>query len=64
MKEFENWFKKQPFYLNMLYINGNQLFIHEGGVYRCLAVQMAYAAWCSQKAVVNNLEVLLYGECN
>ena len=64
MKEFEHWFKQQSFYMNMKYINGSRLFLQDNGVYRCLAVQMAYAAWCSQKSKINELEVLLYGECN
>lgn len=49
---FEQWFQDQDFYINMRFIHGDGLFIKDGGVYRVLPVQMAFEAWQSQQAEV------------
>ena len=48
MKEqFEEFFQKQPFYLQQKYINGDRLFDFDVGIgYRNLTVQIAYVCWC------------------
>ena len=45
MVEFEQWFVDQDFYVNMLFIHGDALFLKDGDVYRLLPVEMAYQAW-------------------
>lgn len=47
--KFEAWFQQQPFYLNLCFIHGDQLFTSENGVYRVLAVQIAWATWQEQQ---------------
>ncbi|MHA3062529.1 hypothetical protein [Acinetobacter sp. ANC 4641] len=47
--KFEEWFQQQPFYLNLRFIHGDQLFTSENGVYRVLAVQIAWATWQEQQ---------------
>ena len=48
MKEqFEEFFQKQPFYLQQKYINADRLFDFDVGIgYRNLTVQIAYVCWC------------------
>lgn len=45
--EFEEWFKQQDFYLNLLYVHGEALFLkdHDTNTYRVIAVQAAYKAF-------------------
>lgn len=58
--KFEEWFQQQSFYLNLRFIHGDQLFTSENGVYRVLAVQIAWATWMEQqKRIDKALRVLL-----
>lgn len=43
--DFEEWFKQQDFYLNLLFVHGEALFLKDGDVYRVIAVQAAYKAF-------------------
>jgi len=47
---FEQWFRQQDFYTNMMFIYGNKLFDHDGDFYRVLAVHIAYQAWQDRQA--------------
>lgn len=40
---YEEWFKQQPFYVNMRYSRGDALFLRDGDVYRELPVQIGFA---------------------
>lgn len=45
--EFEAFFMKQPFYLQLKYIHGDRLFDFDVGIgYRNLTVQVGYVCWC------------------
>ena len=58
--KFEQWFKQQPFYLNLRFIHGDQIFTSENSVYRVLAVQIAWMTWQEQqKRIDKALRVLL-----
>ena len=47
MSEFEEFFKSQPFYLQLKYIHGERLFDFDTGIgYRNLTVQVGYVCWC------------------
>ena len=50
MINFEQWFRQQDFYTNMMFIYGNKLFDHDGDFYRVLAVHIAYQAWQDRQA--------------
>lgn len=56
---FEKWFQDQDFYKNMRFIHGDALFIKDGDIYRVLPVQMAFEAWESRQAEVDQLKGLL-----
>lgn len=45
MSEYELWFAKQPFYVNMAFMHGDGLFIKDDNVYRCIGVQIGWSAW-------------------
>ena len=48
-KEFESFFVKQPFYLQLKYIHGDRLFDFDPGIgYRDLTVQVGYVCWCKE----------------
>ena len=48
-KEYEAFFMKQPFYLQLKYIHGDRLFDFDQGIgYRNLTVQIAYVCWCKE----------------
>ena len=57
--KFEEWFQQQPFYLNLRFIHGDQLFTSENGVYRVLAVQIAWATWREQQKRIDQLEEIV-----
>ena len=59
--KFEEWFKQQPFYLNLRFIHGDRLFISENSVYRVLAVQIAWATWREQQKRIDELKQALKG---
>ena len=59
--KFEQWFKQQPFYLNLRFIHGDQLFTSENGVFRVLAVQIAWATWMEQQKRIDELKQALKG---
>ena len=40
---YEEWFKQQPFYVNMRYSRGDALFLRDGDVYRELPVRIGFA---------------------
>lgn len=44
---YEEWFKQQPFYVNMRYSRGDALFLRDGDVYRELPVQIGFSAMFS-----------------
>lgn len=45
-KEYEAFFMKQPFYLQLKYIHGDRLFDFDQGIgYRNLTVQVGYVCW-------------------
>ena len=50
MINFEQWFRQQDFYTNMMFIYGNRLFDHDGDFYRLLTVHIAYQAWQDRQA--------------
>ena len=50
MINFEQWFRQQDFYTNMMFIYGNKLFDHDGDFYRVLAVHIAYQVWQDRQA--------------
>ncbi|WP_151777179.1 hypothetical protein [Acinetobacter brisouii] len=54
--KFEQWFQQQPFYLNMRFIYGDQLFTSENDVYRVLAVQIAWATWQEQQKRIDSIK--------
>lgn len=44
--DYENWFEKQSFYHQMLFIHGGKLFDFDEGIgYRTLPVQIGYVAY-------------------
>lgn len=46
-KEYEAFFRSQPFYLQLRYIRGDRLFDFDQGIgYRDLTVQIGYVCWC------------------
>lgn len=46
-KEYEAFFMKQLFYLQLKYIHGDRLFDFDQGIgYRNLTVQVGYVCWC------------------
>jgi hypothetical protein len=46
-KEYEAFFMKQPFYLQLKYIHGDRLFDFDVGIgCRNLTVQIGYVCWC------------------
>lgn len=47
---FEEWFKQQDFYENMMFVHGDRLFDNDEGIYRLLPVRIAHKAWVDQKA--------------
>jgi hypothetical protein len=48
-KEYEAFFMKQPFYLQLKYIHGDRLFDFDAGIgYRNLTVQVGYVCWCKE----------------
>ena len=55
MIKFEQWFRQQDFYTNMMFIYGNKLFDHDGDFYRVLAVHIAYQAWKDRQAEFEGL---------
>ena len=59
--KFEEWFQQQPFYLNLRFIHGDQLFTSENSVYRVLAVQVAWSAWMEQQKRIEELKQSLKG---
>jgi len=52
---FEQWFRQQDFYTNMMFIYGNRLFDHDGDFYRLLTVHIAYQAWQDRQAELKDL---------
>lgn len=50
---FEDWFKRQDFYINMRYSHGHNLFNKDGDVYRVLAVEMCHLAFKYCEGVFN-----------
>ena len=52
MDKFEQWFKDQDFYTNMRFVHGDALFDKDGDFFRILAVQIAWEAWQSRQAEV------------
>lgn len=47
---YEEWFKQQPFYVNMRYSRGDALFLRDGDVYRELPVRIGFDAMFSNQA--------------
>lgn len=43
--EFQLWFKSREFYSNLVFQHGDRLFDKDGGIYRVLAVRIAYEAF-------------------
>lgn len=65
MDKFEEWFASQDFYTNMRFIHGDGLFIKDGEVYRVLPAQMAWEAWQSRQAEVEEKDKrILFLEMN
>lgn len=56
MDKFEEWFASQDFYINMLFIHGDGLFVKDGDVYRVLLVQMTWEVWQSRQPEVDQLQ--------
>lgn len=59
---FEEWFKQQDFYENMMFVHGDRLFDNDDGVYRLLPVRIAHEAWLYRGKKTNNLEGSLQDE--
>lgn len=55
MNKFEEWFVSQYFYTNMRFVHGDALFDKDGDFFRILAVQIAWEAWQSRQAEVDQL---------
>lgn len=45
MDEFIEWVKQTPHYKNLIFMHGDRLFIRENGVFKILAIQLAYECW-------------------
>lgn len=45
MDEFIKWVKQSPQYSTLAFIHGERLFIRENGVFKILAIQLAYEAF-------------------
>ena len=45
MDEFIVWVKQSSYYNTLVFIYGERLFIHENGVFRVLAVQLAWETY-------------------
>lgn len=45
MNDFINWVKLSPQYSTLIFIHGERLFIRENGVFKVLAIQLAYEAF-------------------
>ncbi|ENU80017.1 hypothetical protein F975_01769 [Acinetobacter sp. ANC 3789] len=45
MEEFINWVQQSPCYTTLIFSHGERLFIHENGVFRVMAIQLAWEAW-------------------
>ncbi len=45
MNDFINWVKQSPQYSTLAFIHGERLFIRENGVFKILAIQLAYEAY-------------------
>ena len=52
MDKFKEWFVSQYFYTNMRFVHGDALFDKDGDFFRILAVQIAWEAWQSRQAEV------------
>ncbi|MFW2098602.1 hypothetical protein ACG9ZL_20740 [Acinetobacter sp. ULE_I057] len=55
MEKFKEWFVSQYFYTNMRFVHGDALFDKDGDFFRILAVQIAWEAWQSRQAEVDEL---------
>ncbi|MFW1946186.1 hypothetical protein ACG93R_22135 [Acinetobacter guillouiae] len=50
MDKFKEWFVSQYFYSNLRFVHGDALFDKDGDFFRILAVQIAWEAWQSRQA--------------
>ena len=58
MDKFKEWFASQDFYTNMRFVHGNALFDKDGDFFRILAVQIAWEAWQSRQAEIDQQKLL------
>jgi hypothetical protein len=57
MDKFKEWFVSQYFYTNMRFVHGDALFDKDGDFFRILAVQIAWEAWQSRQAELDQLQL-------
>ncbi|WP_396231237.1 hypothetical protein [Acinetobacter baumannii] len=41
-EKFEDWIKAQPFYIKLIYIHGERLFIRDNGEYQIFAMEVPF----------------------
>lgn len=58
MNKFKEWFASQDFYTNMRFVHGDALFDKDGDFFRILAVQIAWEAWQSRQAELDQQKLL------
>lgn len=50
-EQYQAWLKLQPVYKTLVFQYGSQVFIHEYGAYKILAVEVGYLAWIAKNEV-------------
>lgn len=56
-QEFQNWFKQQSFYQNLVFIHGDRLFNFDRiDGYSILSVQIAWLTWQEQQKKIDVIE--------
>lgn len=52
-EQFQSWLKLQPVFKTLVFQYGSQVFIHEYGAYKVLAVEVGFQAWIADKEVIS-----------